>query len=158
MKNEDRILGILGGIDRPGMDKVLEYLQQSNYFTTTCNHHHKERGGLAQHSLEVYDRMMAGNVAGIAADSIAIAALFHDLGKTVRGNRAYRGGHDKRSLQILDRLGLELTGAERLAVTNHQRSLSRIVCPLYLLTVAADCMSTRAWKHAHPEQCHHKSL
>lgn len=150
--NKTTIISLLSNIKRDGMDKVIEYLQTSNYFTVGCHGHHREEGGVAQHSLEVYEHMMSHNHLGLSEESITIAALFHDLGKTVNGrNGKYRGMiHDQRSLIILDELGLKLTDDERLAIQNHHKSAASLFCPLFLLTVYGDCASTGAWKKDHP--------
>lgn len=149
MNNQETILQMLQSIDRPGMDKVIEYVRNGRYFTVPCHSHHRGRGGMAQHSLEVYRHMSEANKGQYPEDSIIIAALFHDLGKAAYRSEGFTGMHDERSLQILDRCGLELTEDERMAITNHHREFRKLFCPLYLMTVAADCTSTGAWKAAH---------
>ena len=149
---KEQILEILGGIDRAGMDAVINYLNASNYFTTRCYGHHKGRGGLAQHSLEVYTYMCA-HAGSFPTQSIAIAALFHDLGKTRRPDGR---GHWNRSLDILDECGFDLTSDERTAIGNHHsKSMDFLTCPLRRLLTKGDCDSTGRWKHEHPDQCHH---
>ena len=53
----NRIIEILEGLDRPGTEAVINYLKTSSYFNRGCYGHHKEQGGLAKHSLEVYERL-----------------------------------------------------------------------------------------------------
>ena len=148
----DRILAILRATGRPGTDAVIGYLESSSYFTRGCYGHHKEKGGLALHSLEVYEYMCA-HAHTQPADSIAVAALFHDLGKTApRDGR----GHGARSVDILDRLGFELTSDERTAIgRHHDKSLNFVTCPLRRILSLGDMDSTGRWKRAHPGQCHH---
>lgn len=145
----DRILAILRAVARPGTDAVIGYLESSSYFTRGCYGHHRERGGLALHSLEVYDHMTA-HAGCFPADSIAVAALFHDLGKTApRDGR----GHGARSVDILDRLGFALTADERTAIgRHHDRSLDFLTCPLRRALSLGDMDSTGRWKKAHPRQ------
>ena len=57
--NRERILDIIRALDRPGTDAVIAYLERSNYFKRGCYSHHTEHGGLAAHSLEVYDHMLS---------------------------------------------------------------------------------------------------
>lgn len=149
---KDRIFGILRSTGRPGVEAVISYLESSSYFSRGCYSHHKEYGGLASHSLEVYEHMLS-HASGYAADSIAVVALFHDLGKTARyGAR----GHGRRSVDILDRLGFALTDEERTAIgRHHDKSLDLLTCPLRRHLTVADCSSTGIWKRAHPELCHH---
>lgn len=142
-----RIVNTVRSLGRPGTDAVIAYLERSNYFRRGCYSHHKEYGGLAAHSLEVYDHMLA-HADGFPADSVAVVALFHDLGKTRRRDGH---GHGRRSVDILDGLGYPLTADERTAIgRHHDRSLDLLTCPLRRHLTAADCSSTGAWKRAHP--------
>ena len=77
---KQRIVDIVRSLGRPGTDAVVEYLGRSSYFTRGRYGPPKEFGGLAQHSIEVYEHML-GHAVGFPADSIAVVALFHDLGK-----------------------------------------------------------------------------
>ena len=150
---KDRICEILRATERPGIEAVINYLLTSNYFRRGCYGHHKEYGGLALHSLEVYEHMLS-HTSGYAANSIAVVGLLHDLGKTTRSDGR---GHDRRSVEILDRLGFALTDEERTAIgRHHDKSLGFLTCPIRRNLTAADCSSTRNWKHAHPELCHHR--
>ena len=155
-ENKDRIEQILRATGRPGIEAVIIYLESSNYFTRGCYGHHKEHGGLAQHSLEVYEYMLA-NACGSPCDSIAVAALFHDLGKTRRRDGR---GHGQRSLDILEDCGFALTDAERIAIgRHHSKSVDFLTCSLRRQLSMGDMSSTGAWMRAHPEsrQHHHRS-
>ena len=48
----DRIINILKTLDRPGTDKVIEFMEENNYKGSRCYGHHKYAGGLVDHSLE----------------------------------------------------------------------------------------------------------
>ena len=147
---KERIYTVLRATGRPGVEAVINYLETSSYFKRGCYKHHKERGGLAQHSLEVYEYMLAHSD-GLSADSIAVAGLFHDLGKTAKRDGR---GHWNRSIDILDRLGFELTADERTAIgRHHDKSLDFITCPLRQALSLGDMNSTGAWKRAHPKLC-----
>ena len=65
---KQRILDTIRALGRPGTEAVIDYLNRSTFFRRGCYGHHKEFGGLAQHSIEVYDHMPAradgGPVAG----------------------------------------------------------------------------------------------
>lgn len=54
-----RIIEILNTLDRPGTDKVIRFMRENNYAGSSCYGHHKHEGGLVDHSLEVYDYMIA---------------------------------------------------------------------------------------------------
>jgi len=145
-ETKQRIIDTVRGLGRPGTDAVIDYLLRSSYFRRGCYSHHREYGGLATHSLEVYDHMLA-HAGGFPSDSIAVVALFHDLGKTRRQDGR---GHGRRSVDILDECGYELTDDERTAIArHHDTSLASLKCALRRHLSAADCHSTGAWKRAH---------
>lgn len=152
MDKRERILEILRGVDRPGMQSVIAFLETStSYWTAMCYGHHRYKGGMADHALEVYDYMVSHNTLHLPSDSIAIAALFHDLGKAsaARG-RGYHGDHPVRSLQKLDNLGLTLTEDERIAIgRHHKKSFDFVTCPLRGLLSCGDMNSTGRWKREH---------
>ena len=151
-EHRDRIVAILRDLGRPGTDAVIEYLTTSNYFTRGCYSHHKEHGGLAQHSIEVYEHMCA-HAGGLPADSVAVAALFHDLGKTRRQDGR---GHGRRSIDILEGCGYSLTEDERTAIgRHHDRSLDFVTCPLRRALSLGDMDSTGRWKRAHSGKDRH---
>lgn len=152
-ETRDRILGILRATGRKGIEDVISYLESSSFFTRGCYGHHKERGGLAAHSLEVYDYLSA-HAGAIPSDSVAVAALFHDLGKTRRSDGR---GHGARSLDILDECGFALTDAERIAIgRHHDKSIDFVTCPLRRILSLGDCNSTGRWKRANPDKCGHR--
>lgn len=114
------IISLLSQVNREGMGNVIAYLFESNYFTAHCHHHHRYKGGLAEHSLGVYWEMRA--LAPLLPDeSCRIVALLHDLCTTrLEGyDDIARHLHGQRSLALLDVLGLELHEDERLAICRH---------------------------------------
>ena len=140
---KEEIIRLVSALKRPGSAAVLRYIDGSGYFTCGCYSHHMEGGGLAKHSLEVY-RFMCKHAGDLPPESVVVAALFHDLGKT----RASDGrGHGVRSLDILDECGFELKPDERIAIGNHQKMSSDIIsCRLRRILSFGDCDSTRRWK------------
>ncbi|MGM9650364.1 MAG: hydrolase [Faecousia sp.] len=82
-------------ITRPGADKLLEYLNTSDFFVApaSARYHSSYAGGLCQHSLNVYDCLKAymerervQKDYGLTGEeytdeSIAIVGLLHDLCK-----------------------------------------------------------------------------
>jgi hypothetical protein len=80
-------------IERPGSDKLLDYLTKSSDFFTapaSTRFHLAEEGGLCKHSLNVYNRLLrlvemqyGDNWENVYShESIAICALLHDICKT----------------------------------------------------------------------------
>ena len=78
-------------VDRDGADKLIEWLQKSDFFTAPASlrRHAVYKGGLCQHSLNVYKRfvrlleMEYGEnwTDTLSAESAVIIALFHDICK-----------------------------------------------------------------------------
>lgn len=93
MENKDRFIQIYKElITREGSDKLLEYLEKSDFFTAPAStrFHGAYPGGLVEHSLNVYDclkdymsRPRVNEIYKVEAseESIAIVALLHDLCK-----------------------------------------------------------------------------
>lgn len=91
----------MGKVNRPGVDKLMKYIQGSDFYTAPAStkFHLSCEGGLLQHSLNVldalrgllvfnpitglYEYQVAGKVAAeFPAESVTIAALLHDVCKT----------------------------------------------------------------------------
>ena len=78
-------------IDRDGADKLLEWLERSDFFTAPAStkHHSCQQGGLCMHSVLVYYRFLKilnaefGNKwqQKISPESVAIISLLHDVCK-----------------------------------------------------------------------------
>jgi len=114
------IISLLGDVNREGIGNVIAYLFQSDYFTAHCHHHHRFEGGLADHSLDVYNRMRA-LAPDLSDESCRIVALLHDICTSHLEEFDSIGHHQhgKRSVALLDELGLELCDDERLAIRYH---------------------------------------
>ncbi|MBR3388217.1 MAG: HD domain-containing protein [Bacteroidales bacterium] len=141
---KQRVFDSIRALGRPGTDAVIDYLEHSNFFRRGCYGHHKEFGGLAAHSIEVYDHMLA-HAGAFPIDSITVIALFHDLGKT--RHRDGRG-HGRRSVDILDECGYPLSADERNAIGHHHhKPFNRIMCPILGILKDADCYSAKTWKN-----------
>ena len=70
-------------ITREGADKLLEWMCKTDFFTAPASSkfHSAYEGGLCEHSLNVYNLMIEHYNDGKPDESIAIAALLHDLCK-----------------------------------------------------------------------------
>ena len=83
---------LLKSVDRPGIDALIDYLQNSDFFEAPAStiYHGSYEGGLLEHSLNVYN-MLQWYVANlqdsdfelpkISEESIIVVALLHDLCK-----------------------------------------------------------------------------
>jgi len=95
MANQDyieRFEAMLSECDRDGMDKLLEYLRKSDFYTAPAStrFHSCHEGGLVEHSLNVADCLLdklndpvwADRLGEVGRESIIIAALLHDICKS----------------------------------------------------------------------------
>jgi len=88
LKNKEKIKELLLSTSRPGMERLVEWIEQKTDFYTapaSTKYHLACKGGLAQHSLNVYE-LLSGKVAAglleIKRETVIITALLHDLCKT----------------------------------------------------------------------------
>jgi len=118
--SKSQIISLLSDINREGIGNVIAYLEHSDYFTAHCHHHHRYKGGLAEHSLGVYWTMRAF-APDLPDESSRIVALFHDLCTShLEGYDAIGyHHHGQRSVALLDALGFTLHDDERLAISRH---------------------------------------
>ena len=95
---KDLITQELAQIERVGMDKLLDYLNESDYFTAPASrqYHESSEGGLAYHSWKVF-RLLTHKVRmyklQVPEDSTRIVGLLHDVCKIdfyVRGLKWYK--------------------------------------------------------------------
>lgn len=89
MNNKERFVSILRSVRRDGVDELLQWLDQTDFYTAPASsrYHGSYEGGLLEHSLNVYDELVrllntySGMIGNIDSDSVAISALLHDLCK-----------------------------------------------------------------------------
>lgn len=92
-ENIDRFEKLLESVQRDGMDKLLRYIRKNTDFykaPASTRFHLACEGGLLQHSLNVYDCLVAKRESPIWKDilkeipdeSLILIALLHDLCKT----------------------------------------------------------------------------
>ena len=85
MTNKERFKTIFQDqVNRPGADDLLEWLESTDFFTAPAStkYHGAYPSGLVDHSLRVYDFLIASPYAREAsAETRAICALLHDICK-----------------------------------------------------------------------------
>ena len=108
MTAKERFIEIYkNNIKREGADKLLEYLLSSDFFTAPASSrfHSSYEGGLAEHSLNVYDCLSsyldsprARETFGFSytSESIAIVSLLHDLCKIGVYKKGFRNVKDEK--------------------------------------------------------------
>ena len=89
MAIKDKIIAALLSTNRPGMQDLINHMEEIGYFEAPCSggNHLAKEGGLAEHSWNVNGIMCAMQKTVISGDceipdySITITSLLHDLGK-----------------------------------------------------------------------------
>ena len=130
LANRDAIISLLRKTQRDGIEDVIRYLDVSGFYeapSSVCRHHNW-KGGLAEHCLGVY-RIASELNDGLPRDSIVIAGILHDICKAsklyydadgnIQRRHTHIKGHGRRSIKLLEKLGLLLTEDERLAIRWH---------------------------------------
>ena len=130
--NQQRIEELLLSTGRTGMEKLIEHMKEWGFFTSPAStkYHGCYKGGLAVHSLGVYDLLcMFVPVLKLdcPADSLIIAPLLHDLckmgayigdRKPYTYNRANPKGHAVLSIERISRF-IKLTELEEKMIRFH---------------------------------------
>ena len=92
-ERKERFIELLRSTGRQGIEEVINYLEKSGFYTAPAStkHHLSFEGGLMEHSINVYDMVMAlrGPIVvmkpemeeKLPEESIIIAALLHDVCK-----------------------------------------------------------------------------
>ena len=94
---KEEIIKLLKSTNREGIDKVIEFMEKSDFFTAPAStrFHGAYEGGLAAHSFKVYEILkykIKNNIEDIQVpeESIIISALLHDICKANYYKTDYR--------------------------------------------------------------------
>ena len=161
----ERIIETLRSTQRENIESVISYMENNEFFTRGCYHHHKYDGGLAHHAwqtyqlakkLEVENKRIHPNVPLLDANSLAICTLLHDF-CDCKG-LPHIEGHGYRSAMMLKEIGFHLNDDEFLAIRyhmslkdkkNHSRYEDAHHCHLRFITHKADGISAEMYKGAY---------
>ena len=106
---EQEIISLLNKTNRPGMDKLISFLQKSDFFKAPAStrFHGAFEGGLAQHSMKVYEILKEKVKTSvipldIKEESILIIGLLHDICKVNFYKVDYRNA--KNSLGVWEKV------------------------------------------------------
>lgn len=86
-ENKEKFLELLKSIQRPGIDKLIDWLEsKTDFFTAPAStmFHGNYEGALCEHSINVYELFSEKNKRydlGLSEDSIKIMGLLHDICK-----------------------------------------------------------------------------
>lgn len=89
---KDKIKELLLSTKREGIENLIAYMEEYGFFRAPCStqYHLAKEGGLAEHSLNVYE--IAEEIARvlypeISKESLIICSLLHDIGKMGQFNK-----------------------------------------------------------------------
>ena len=122
-------------IKRRGADKLLSYLVDKGFLEAPAStqYHGSYEGGLAEHSVNVMNRLMNKEVLqGYTKETIAIVSLLHDVCKVdlykpqlekekiayEYNTKSFPAGHGEKSIFLIQRF-MNLTDEEILAIRWH---------------------------------------
>lgn len=85
---KEEFLGLLKSVNREGMDKLIEFIEKSDFFKAPAStrFHGDYEGGLLEHSMKVYEILLdkvknSPIEINISDESLIIIALLHDICK-----------------------------------------------------------------------------
>ncbi len=81
MNNKEEFLKILRSVDRPGIEELISWLESTSFFEdpASSRFHGNWKGGLCEHSLQVYKEFVS--LTNRDDDTVKIACLLHDVCK-----------------------------------------------------------------------------
>ena len=84
---KEEFIRLLQSTNREGMDKLLEFLEKSDFYTAPAStrYHGNYEGGLLEHSMKVYEifkEKIKQSGLQTPEESVIISALLHDICKT----------------------------------------------------------------------------
>ena len=135
---KEEYINLLKGINREGMDKLIEFLENSDFFEAPAStrFHGSWKGGLLEHSMKVYEILKTKTE---DSDSVKIVALLHDICKVnyyktdfrnVKNNGVWEQvpyytvddtipyGHGEKSVMMISEF-IKLTPEEKYAIRWH---------------------------------------
>ena len=131
MTLKEKIVKTLKETGAENIDKMLQYMEQNEFYECKSSSHNHWTGGTAQHVWAVYliakalrdQRMNEPNIAKYATDKkLAIVCLLHDICdmdvSVYDHNQKWVSGHGKKSYWMMKNLNVG-TEVERMVVCNH---------------------------------------
>lgn len=135
---KEEFLKLLKEVNRDGMDKLIEYLESTDFFVAPAStrYHGAYTGGLLAHSMKVYEILKTKLK---DSDSVKIVALLHDICKVDFYKTDYRNvkkdgvweqvpyytvedgipyGHGEKSVMMISEF-IKLTPEEKYAIRWH---------------------------------------
>lgn len=137
--NRIKIIELLRSTQRDGIESLLAILQMDGFFyqAGSTRYHHNYSGGLAEHSLRVYEKLKDLNdnlKLGFKEDSVIIVSLMHDLCKIdnyicnngiISYNKNAIKGHGIKSCELLKKY-IDISEEEEMAIKYHMGAYEKV--------------------------------
>lgn len=86
-RNKETFIELLSEVNRQGIEELIEKINTTDFFEAPASTHFHmcEKGGLCEHSLNVFNNLVKLNdlyEAGYSKESMILVALLHDVSKT----------------------------------------------------------------------------
>ncbi|MCD6364850.1 MAG: metal-dependent phosphohydrolase [Planctomycetes bacterium] len=131
-KTKSAIENELSATNRRGIDKLIDYLNESGFFTAPAStrFHNAFEGGLADHShnvFKLFNKQVSSLELNVPYKSVVISSLLHDLckagayiseGGSYYWNHSQPSGHAKLSIERIEKF-IELTETEKNLIKFH---------------------------------------
>jgi len=132
MSKKEQVKKALLEIDREGMDKLVEYMEEVGFFTSpgSTRFHCNYEGGLLDHSINLYNlfkQLCEQFKLDVKRETMLICAFGHDLckagayinnGGSIRWNSSHPSGHALLSIERLEKF-IKLTDEEKGIIKYH---------------------------------------
>lgn len=180
-QNKGTILELLEETGRPGIDNLIEWIESTDFFqapaSTRLDFHGAHEGGLAHHSINVYEVFKEKNDRydlGLKDDELVIASLLHDVCKAdfyvqnilksgnISESKPYKVkdermiGHGEESLYLVGK-HIDLTQNEELLIRWHMGDYDPN-WEFYKDKVSAKCPAVIAFRFADEEASRYMEL
>lgn len=142
-ENKIKFIELLKSINRENaqIDKLIDWLNNTDFFTAPAStkYHCDEKGGLCQHSLNVYYCIIAmkdtfSDYINIDSDSFLITALLHDISKANYYEKYYRNVKNEQTDQWEKKSEYRIR-EDRFIYGNHEETSEYIIRKFIPLTV-----------------------
>ena len=149
--NKERFIALLKTTNRAGVDKIIEYLETTDFFEAPAStqYHENYTGGLCEHSLKVYDTFEILHKTfdiNMNISSIILMSLLHDVCKANCYTKEKKNvkigqnwtqvdywkfddnnpiGHGHKSVILLQQHGLTLNDLEIQSIITHMNGYDK---------------------------------
>lgn len=130
MENKERFISLLTSVKRDGIEDLLKWLEESDFYEAPAStrFHGSYKGGLLQHSLNVYDELKRllhdlckANLYAIEKKNRKVDGKWETYDGYITKEKFCFGGHGSKSVFLAQHF-IKLTPDEAVAINSHMSS------------------------------------